>query len=149
MDRRLGYRFASGVCLRGINAMNIEHVAYNIQDPVALAAWYTQHLGFRVLRALAEPPFTHFLADASGRFVIEFYHHARVGVPDYTKYDPLVLHIAFSTLEVRKERERLLAAGATPAGDITVTPAGDEMTFLRDPWGLCLQLVRRARPLAG
>jgi hypothetical protein len=46
-------------------------------------------------------------------------------------------------------RERLLAAGATTGGDVTATPAGDEMTFLRDPWGLVLQFVRRATPLMG
>ena len=44
---------------------------------------------------------------------------------------------------------RLLAAGATTAGDVTITPTGDEMTFLRDPWGLALQLVKRGAPLMG
>ncbi|HKI31636.1 MAG TPA: hypothetical protein VKA46_07190 [Gemmataceae bacterium] len=46
-------------------------------------------------------------------------------------------------------RERLLAAGARSAGEVVVTPAGDEMTFLRDPWGVALQLERRATPLLG
>jgi len=44
-------------------------------------------------------------------------------------------------------REHLLAAGARSAREVVVTPAGDEMTFLRDPWGVTLQLVRRATPL--
>ena len=42
-------------------------------------------------------------------------------------------------------------SGGAPAIDglvyITVTPAGDEMVFLRDPWGVAVQLVKRARPL--
>jgi hypothetical protein len=46
-------------------------------------------------------------------------------------------------------RERLVAAGATPVGEVVVTPAGDPFAMLRDPWGLARQLARRARPLAG
>jgi hypothetical protein len=68
-------------------------------------------------------------------------------VPDYRALDPLVFHIAFVTDDIRGTRERLLLAGATSAGDVTVTAAGDEMTFLRDPWGVALQLVKRAVPL--
>jgi hypothetical protein len=30
---------------------------------------------------------------------------------------------------------------------VTITPAGDEMVFLRDPWGVALQLVKRMVPL--
>jgi hypothetical protein len=41
----------------------------------------------------------------------------------------------------------LLDAGATPAGEIVTTPTGDVMTFVRDPWGLTVQLVKRAKPL--
>jgi hypothetical protein len=41
-------------------------------------------------------------------------------------------------------REHLLAAGVRSAREVVVTPAGDEMTFLRDSWGVTLQLVRRA-----
>jgi uncharacterized glyoxalase superfamily protein PhnB len=61
--------------------------------------------------------------------------------------DPLVLHVAFAPDDVRATRERLIAAGAVPVGDVVVTPTGDEFAMLRDPWGLALQLARRARPL--
>lgn len=127
--------------------MNIEHLAVNVQEPVAAAEWYTRHLGMRVLRALSAAPFTHFLADASGRVVLEMYAHTRVPVPDYAALDPLVFHIAFTTDDVRGTRERLLAAGASSAGEVTLTQTGDEMAFLRDPWGVSLQLVKRATPL--
>jgi glyoxylase I family protein len=129
--------------------VDIEHFALNVPDPVAAAAWYVRHLGMRVVRALTEAPFTHFLADGSGRVVVEMYGHTKAPVPDYRAMDPLVFHIAFQTADVRGTRQRLLAAGAASAGEVTVTPAGDEMTFLRDPWGVPLQLVHRAAPLAG
>jgi catechol 2,3-dioxygenase-like lactoylglutathione lyase family enzyme len=129
--------------------MNIEHVALNVPNPVAAAKWYTRHLGMRVLRSLNETPFTHFLADGSGRVVVEMYGHAKAPVPDYAGMDPLVFHIAFTTPDIHGTRERLLAAGASSAGEVTVTPGGDEMVFLRDPWGVPLQLVKRAAPLQG
>lgn len=127
--------------------MNIEHFALNVADPVAAAAWYTEHLGMRVLRSLSEAPFTHFLADESGRVVMELYGHVKAPVLDHAALDPLVFHIALATPDVRGTLERLLAAGATAAGEVTTTPAGDEMVFLRDPRGIALQLVRRAVPL--
>jgi hypothetical protein len=81
--------------------------------------------------------------------VVEVYHRPEAGVPDYRAMDPLVLHLAFTTSDMAGTRARLLSAGATGAGEVTVTPAGDELAFLRDPWGLPIQLVRRARPLGG
>jgi glyoxylase I family protein len=129
--------------------VNIEHFALNVPDPVAAAGWYTKHLGLRVIRSLNAAPFTHFVADGSGRVVMELYHHAKAAVPDYAAMDPLVFHVAFTTDDVRGTLQCLLAAGASSAGEVTTTPAGDEMTFLRDPWGVALQLVKRAVPLVG
>jgi catechol 2,3-dioxygenase-like lactoylglutathione lyase family enzyme len=45
--------------------MRIEHVAVNVSDPRAMAAWYCAHLGFTVKRQEDTPPYTHFLADGS------------------------------------------------------------------------------------
>jgi hypothetical protein len=30
---------------------------------------------------------------------------------------------------------------------LTTTPAGDSLVMLRDPWGIALQLVKRAQPM--
>jgi glyoxylase I family protein len=127
--------------------MNIEHVALNVPEPVAMAAWYGTHLGLRVLRRLDASPHTHFLSDAAGRVVLELYHHPKATVPDYRSLDPLVLHVAFTADDVAAERQRLLDAGAAPAGELVTTDAGDVMTFVRDPWGVTVQLVKRNRPL--
>ena len=129
--------------------MNIEHFALNVPDPATAATWYTEHLEMRVIRSLSAAPFTHFLADGSGRVVVEMYEHTKAPVPDYAAMDPLVFHIAFVTDDVRGTLQRLLAAGAGRAGEVTITPAGDEMVFLRDPWGVALQLVKREEPLLG
>jgi|SRR5581483_1576128 len=127
--------------------MDIEHVALNVPDPVGMAEWYGKHLGLRVLRKLDAAPFTHFLGDTSGRTVLELYHHTKATIPDYKSFDPLVVHVAYKVADVAAERARLLAAGATAAGEIVTTDNGDVMTFLRDPWGLTVQLVKRLKAL--
>ena len=130
---------------RGV--MPIEHVALNVPDPVGLAEWYARHLGMTAVRAVDGPPFTRFLADDAGRTVLEVYGHDAAAVPDYPAEHPLVMHVAFASGDVAADRDRLVAAGATAAGEVSRTPAGDEMAFVRDPWGVAVQLVRRATPL--
>jgi glyoxylase I family protein len=127
--------------------MKIEHTAYQVEDPVAMAAWYVQHLGLTVKRAQAERPFGQFLADDGDAVMLELYNNPAVDVPDYRAIDPLILHIAFWTDDVEATRARLLAAGARAEGEAVVTPAGDHVAMLRDPWGMAIQLVHRARPM--
>ena len=123
--------------------MRIEHMAIQVQDPAAVAAWYIEHLGFKVRVSLDAEPYTHFLADSSGSTLIELYNNPAVHVPDYAAMDPLLLHLAFVVDDNAKEKARLLAAGATIAEDTKTTPAGDILTMLRDPWGFCIQLCKR------
>ncbi len=127
--------------------MKIEHVAWNVADPVAAAAWYVENLGFTIARAFGPPNHAHFLADSTGKVMIEIYNNPRVQVPDYASLDPLILHLAFVVDDVNAARERLLAAGARAAGEVEVTPAGDQIVMLRDPWDFPLQLVKRAEPM--
>jgi uncharacterized glyoxalase superfamily protein PhnB len=127
--------------------MKIEHTAYQVEDPVALARWYVEQLGLTVKRAQRESPFGQFLADDGDAVMLEFYNNPRISVPDYRAIDPLALHIAFYSDDVPGTRERLIAAGATPEGDVQVTPTGDTMAMLRDPWGLAIQFVHRATPM--
>lgn len=123
--------------------MRMEHVALLVKEPLAVVRWYEEHLGFRVVRSTGAPSLTHFLADEAGSLV-EIYRNDHLAVPDYASLDPLVLHLAFETADVEADRARLLAAGATPEGDVAVTPFGDRMAMLRDPWGLAIQLAQRA-----
>ncbi|MEW6751837.1 MAG: VOC family protein [Candidatus Latescibacterota bacterium] len=125
-----------------------EHFAINVADPVAVAEWYCHHLGMKVVRRGEAPMHMRFLADATGRVVVEIYHSASDPVPDYAAQPPLVLHFAFDTDDLDAQRQRLLGAGATPAGEVSTTPAGDRLAMLRDPWGLALQLCQRVTPMA-
>ena len=127
--------------------MNIEHLALNVNDPDAMREWYVKHLGMRVARHVGGPAHTWFLADESGHTVLEIYNNTAAPVPDYAAMDPLLLHIALATDDMESARTRLIAAGATPQGDVGTTPAGDQLAFLRDPWGLVLQLAKRQKPI--
>ncbi len=126
--------------------MKIEHVALYVSDPGAVSRWYTQQLGLRVVRSGGAPSHTHFLADDAGTSILEIQTGA-LPVPDYASMDPNLLHVALATQDVGAARDRLLAAGATAVGEVSKTAGGDELAMLRDPWGLAIQLVHRARPL--
>ena len=126
--------------------MTLEHVALNLPDPQGAATWYAQNLGFRIVRSVEKAPYIHFLADDKGS-MLEVYHNPAGAVPDYGATSPYPLHLAFSVADIEVERDRLTAAGATVEGEQETTPAGDKLLFMRDPWGVPLQLVSRATPL--
>ena len=126
--------------------MRIEHAAWQVHDPHAVAAWYCQHLGFTVKRRFDAPVPCNFLADSTGRVMIEVYHNPAAAVLDYASLNPLQLHLAFVSDDIDADRDRLLAAGASLVEQLT-TPTGDQVVMLRDPWHFCIQLCKRAAPM--
>ena len=127
--------------------MNIEHVAINVEDTLAMVEWYVEHLEMQVLRGMTTAPYTHFIADKAGRSVIEVYSNPSAAVPDYAAMNPLILHFAFAVEDIEGTRDRLIAAGATLEGEIATTPNDDQLAMLRDPWGICVQLVKRKKAM--
>ena len=127
--------------------MDIEHVAYTMEDPAAAAEWYARNLGLRIVHRGGPPAHGRFLADSSGHVMMEIYNNPKVSVPDYRAMDPLVLHVALEAPDVRAARKRLLAAGAGAVGDVDVTADGSTIAVVRDPWGFPIQLVHRAHPM--
>ena len=127
--------------------MKIEHAAWQVPDPVAAAEWYVAHLGMKIVRSGGEPAHVRFLADSTGRVLLEIYNNPRVGVPDYPATDPLTIHLAFCVEDVKAERDRLVAAGAKVHADYAKMDSGDEVAMLRDPWGFPIQILRRGNPM--
>lgn len=127
--------------------MKIEHVAFQVPNALEAARWYVAHLGLTVRRRSVEPPYGHFLADDGDGVMLEIYSFAEVETPDYRGRDPREVHIAFEVSDVAGEVARLTAAGAEAVSGPETVAGGDEVAMLRDPWGVCLQLVRRSRPL--
>jgi glyoxylase I family protein len=130
-----------------MQAMRVEHIAFQVKEPAAVADWYVRALGFRVARHAGGPANTHFLADEAGRVVLELYNNPAAPQPDYASMHPLMLHVAFVAEDIMATHARLLAAGATNFSAPETTPSGDQFAMLRDPFGLPLQLVRRKTPL--
>lgn len=127
--------------------MKIEHVAYQVAEPVAVAEWYCANFGFSVKRAGQDVAKTHFLADETGQVMIEIYANPSIEVPPYAEMHPLTFHLAFVCDEIASTVERLLDVGASVAVAAAVTPLGDELVMLRDPWGMAIQLCKRAERL--
>ena len=127
--------------------MKIEHFALQVPDPRAMADWNVNNLGFRVARSSGEPSHARFLMEGAGSVMLEIYRNPQAPVPDYPSLNPLLLHLAFVSENPGADRDRLVKAGATLVEDVNTNPAGDELVMLRDPWGIALQLVRRAAPM--
>jgi glyoxylase I family protein len=127
-------------------SLNVEHFACNVSDPVAMAAWYTENLGMRVVRKIDTAPHIHFLADANRRVVMEIYNNPADAIPDYKSMHPLRFHLAFTAEDPDAVKTALVSAGATFVEEQTIGD-GSRLMMLRDPWGLPLQLVKRATPL--
>jgi len=125
--------------------MIFEHFALNVSDPFAQAQWYVRHLGFTVVRNLDHAPFTHFLADESGRVVFELYMNSIAEIPRYADTHPLRFHIAVIATDAAAERKRLEIAGATLFRE-EPQPDGSLLIMMRDPWGVPLQLCQRMHP---
>jgi glyoxylase I family protein len=126
--------------------MKLEHFALNVEAPLAMAEWYVAHLGLKVVKQLTAPPYMTFLADDSGRIMIEIYQNPADGVPPYRDMNPLLVHLAFVSEKPDEDSERLQSAGASLVTDQRLED-GSHLVMLRDPWGLALQLCKRALPM--
>ncbi len=127
--------------------MRLEHVAFNVTDVRALAAWYVANLDMKIARSFSEPPYIHFLVDSSGKSLVEVYSDPLGEYVKYADYHPVTFHLAFAADDMEATRRRLVAAGGKMDGDINQTPAGDRLAFVRDPWGYVIQLVQRQSPM--
>lgn len=126
--------------------MKIEHFALNVAEPLQLADWYVAHLGLRIVKKMEESPYMIFMADDSGTIMLEIYNNPKAAVLDYQQFHPLSLHTAFVSDHPTQDKERLIEAGAELLSD-DVLEDGSHLVMLRDPWGLAVQLCKRAVPM--
>ena len=126
--------------------MKFEHFAVNVGKPQAMSGWYEKNLGLKVVRKMDKPPYMTFLADDSGTIMLEIYNNPAAPVLDFKKLHPLMVHLAFVSEYPKADKERLLQAGAEEISD-EILDDGSHLVMLRDPWGLSLQLCKRAVPM--
>jgi glyoxylase I family protein len=129
------------------NRIRIEHIALNVDDPASMASWYCENLGMNIVMKGTAPANTRFISNASGKILLEVYNNPPDAVPDYASMNPLLLHIAFMVDDVEEICHKLTASGATVVDDVSTTAGGDIIVMLRDPWGIPIQFVKRAKPI--
>ncbi|HZJ19425.1 MAG TPA: VOC family protein [Pricia sp.] len=128
-----------------MNTMIFEHFALNVIKVDAVVDWYSEFVGLKVVNAQKEPPFMTFLADASGRVMLELYHRPDEAITDFTVQHFLTFHLAFVSENAEKDKDRLMAEGATFIEEVKKED-GSHLIMLRDPWGMPLQLCERTVP---
>ncbi|RRQ49656.1 VOC family protein [Maribacter algicola] len=123
--------------------MVFEHFALNVTDIGQVVDWYCQNLGLTIVSEQKVAPFMTFLADSTGRVVLELYSRDDSAKRNFEAEHPLTFHVAFVSADAQKDKERLVAKGATFFEEVH-KPDGSHLVMLRDPWGMPLQLCQRA-----
>ena len=126
--------------------MKLEHFALNVEDPIAMASWYGEHLGLQIARQMEDSPFTTFLADDSKTILLEIYKNPAAEIPPYREMNPLLVHIAFVSEDPSADKKRLLEAGASLVSDHQLND-GSHLVMMRDPWGLAIQFCKRGKAM--
>ncbi len=121
------------------------HAGLNVADMEATVAWYVENLNLKVVRAV--PGNMSFLADPSGRPILELYSNPAAAVLDFPETHFLTMHLAFIADDPQAAADKLCAAGARVVEPFKITDAGDRMVMLKDPFGISIQLIRRAVPM--
>src|SRR5580704_16333492 len=125
--------------------MIFEHFALNVRDARSVSRWYIKNLGLSIAKSLPDAPYTTFLRDDAGRVVLELYSNADFLVTDYSAVHPRSFHVAFLSNDPDADHLRLVAEGAKLEYRES-SADGSVFVMVRDPWGIPLQLVKRATP---
>ena len=132
----------------------IEHFAIAAKDTAALAHWYCDTLGLRVLvegkprgtgRGLDQG--TWFVTPPEGGAVVEIVPANDAPRTDHAPDDAGMRHLAFSVDDFEATCAALRDKGVQFTGNVVGKPGERQLAFIVDPEGNLLQLVYRPRPL--
>jgi glyoxylase I family protein len=123
--------------------MKLEHIGLCVDQPISMAEWWIENLGFKCIRKLGtDDDGVAFIADDSGT-VIELGKLEEVHSLDLNRLESIQLHFAVECDDTMREAERLTGKGATFVGESPRNAYKNEKIILKDPWGGCIQLIRR------
>ncbi len=123
--------------------MVFEHFALNVTNVDKVVSWYLENLGLKIADQQNEPPFMTFLADSTGRVIMEVYYRPDEAITNFPENHPLTFHVAFVSENAQNDRLRLEEQGASFFEEV-IKEDGSHLIMLRDPWGMPLQLCQRA-----
>ncbi|MCP4977305.1 MAG: VOC family protein [Maribacter sp.] len=124
--------------------MVFEHFALNVSNIDEVVKWYVGNLGLSIVEEQKEAPFMTFLADSSGRVIMELYCRPDEHIANFKNQHPLTFHVAFVSENAEKEKNRLIDKGASLVEEVEKED-GSHLIMLRDPWGMPLQLCQRTQ----
>lgn len=129
-------------------AYRIEHVGIIVSEPLAMAQWYCDVLGFTI-RLKGETPgkTVAFVTDAPGTTMLELCESPGVESLSGRTNHQLQLHLALESDDPHADADALAAKGAEVIEKNEFPDGGGFMAMVRDPWGHCIQLVKRTKAI--
>ena len=130
----------------------IEHIGLIVQEPVAMAQWYKDVLGFHV--KLSSPndeaeKSVAFVTDRDEKVMLEFGKLPAIAPISGQLTHHLQLHIAVESDDPDEDSKYLVEHGATFLEKCPLTMPGDYLIVVKDPWNNCIQLVKRNTKICG
>jgi glyoxylase I family protein len=125
---------------------SIEHIAIAAKDTAALARWYCDTLGFRVV-VEGGPQGTWFVGPPEGEALVEIVRATTAPRTERDRNDAGWSHLAFTVADFDAVVASLTAKGVRFIGDVTGAPGERRLAFFPDGEGNVLQLVQRPQPL--
>jgi catechol 2,3-dioxygenase-like lactoylglutathione lyase family enzyme len=120
-------------------------MAIAAKDTAALARWYVETLGFRVVVDGGEGAW--FVGPSEGEAVIEIVRATDAQRTKRARNDPGWSHLAFTVTDFDAVVASLKAKNIPFDGDVTGAPGSQRLAFFYDPDGNVLQIVDRPKPL--
>ena len=122
----------------------IEHIGFSVDAPIEMAKWYQDILGFNIKLSLGDNQHgVAFIEDESCKLTLEVFK-----IPETTPLKNhlehhLQFHIAFECDDPDLAASELVKHGATFIENCPRKIEGDYLVVLNDPWGNCIQFVKR------
>jgi len=123
----------------------VDHVAIAAKDPKALAQWYCDFLGLRILFDNGKERPTYLVGGTMGA-VVEIMPDNDGQVTTHQPLDPGIRHIAFRVQDFDAVYAQLQGQvlGLTPAAEAA---GGGQVAFFHDPEANLIQIVSRPREI--
>ena len=125
---------------------SIEHMAIAAKETGALAQWYVDTLGFRVV-VDGGPTGTWFIGPPEGQALIEIIKATDAPPHERERNDPGWSHLAFTVQDFDAAVKTLTDKGVTFTNAPSMSGGGDRLAFFLDRDGNVLQIVSRPKPL--
>jgi len=124
--------------------MEVEHIGFRVSEPISMAKWYAENLGFQVKRQNGDDSSGGaFVLDNSGKVMLEIFADPKVKAFEPDSRNPLTVHLAFASENINQDIMQLEEAGAQFVEKNTNESTGDHIALMLDPWGNSLQIVQR------